>query len=199
MADAFEAQLNRWLERYVQDPPRSVLRATKLNNATAAEAELATGWLQSNQDAEVAATATNFYGAVDTIANFVQGPIFGWAKENNEDVDVVLERVDIGELFHLRSTNVLSSKLAKDVFEIMLKTGRDPAEIVETEGMKQVTDTGAIEAAVDDIIAANPAQVEKAQANPKLVGWFVGQVMKATGGKANPAAVNQIVSAKLGL
>ena len=72
-------------------------------------------------------------------------------------------------------------------------------EIVKTEGMEQVTDTGAIEAAVDEIIAANPAQVEKAQANPKLAGWFVGQVMKATGGKANPAAVNKLVTAKLGL
>jgi aspartyl-tRNA(Asn)/glutamyl-tRNA(Gln) amidotransferase subunit B len=65
--------------------------------------------------------------------------------------------------------------------------------------MKQVTDTGAIEAAVDQIIAENPEQVEKAKQNPKLAGWFVGQVMKATGGKANPAAVNQIVTAKLGL
>ena len=65
--------------------------------------------------------------------------------------------------------------------------------------MTQVTDTGAIEAAVDAIIAANPDQVEKAKANPKLAGWFVGQVMKATGGKANPGAVNQIVSARLGL
>ncbi|MDO7629375.1 MAG: Asp-tRNA(Asn)/Glu-tRNA(Gln) amidotransferase GatCAB subunit B, partial [Loktanella sp.] len=76
---------------------------------------------------------------------------------------------------------------------------RDPEEIVETEGMKQVTDTGAIEAAVDEIIAANPDQVEKAKANPKLAGWFVGQVMKSTGGKANPAMVNQLVAAKLGL
>jgi aspartyl-tRNA(Asn)/glutamyl-tRNA(Gln) amidotransferase subunit B len=65
--------------------------------------------------------------------------------------------------------------------------------------MKQVTDTAAIEAAVDGIIAANPAQVEKARANPKLAGWFVGQVMKATGGKANPAAVNDLVTRKLGL
>ncbi|MCB1361109.1 MAG: Asp-tRNA(Asn)/Glu-tRNA(Gln) amidotransferase GatCAB subunit B, partial [Rhodobacteraceae bacterium] len=64
---------------------------------------------------------------------------------------------------------------------------------------KQVTDTGAIEKAVDEIIAANPAQVEKAQQNPKLAGWFVGQVMKATGGKANPAAVNALVMQKLGL
>ena len=65
--------------------------------------------------------------------------------------------------------------------------------------MKQVTDTGAIEVAVDQVIAENPAQVEKARANPKLAGWFVGQVMKATGGKANPAAVNALVAQKLGL
>ncbi|MEM8959085.1 MAG: Asp-tRNA(Asn)/Glu-tRNA(Gln) amidotransferase GatCAB subunit B, partial [Pseudomonadota bacterium] len=66
-------------------------------------------------------------------------------------------------------------------------------------GMRQVTDTGAIEAAVDKVIADNPAQVEKAKQNPKLAGWFVGQVMKATGGKANPKAVNEIVAARLGL
>ena len=85
------------------------------------------------------------------------------------------------------------------MFEIAYTQDRDPEEIVATEGMEQVTDTGAIEAAVDEIIAANPAQVEKAQANPKLAGWFVGQVMKATGGKANPAAVNALVMKKLGL
>jgi hypothetical protein len=85
------------------------------------------------------------------------------------------------------------------VFEIVYTEGGDPAEIVEARGLKQVTDTGAIEAAVDEIIAANPAQVEKAKQNPKLAGWFVGQVMKATGGKANPKAVNEIVTAKLGL
>ena len=85
------------------------------------------------------------------------------------------------------------------MFEIAYTQNRDPEEIVETEGMKQVTDTGAIAAAVDDIIAANPAQVEKAKANPKLAGWFVGQVMKATGGKANPAMVNQLIAQKLGL
>jgi aspartyl-tRNA(Asn)/glutamyl-tRNA(Gln) amidotransferase subunit B len=84
------------------------------------------------------------------------------------------------------------------VFEILWTEGGDPVQIVEERGMKQVTDTGAIEAAVDEIIAANPAQVEKAKANPKLAGWFVGQVMKATGGKANPKAVNEIVAAKLG-
>jgi hypothetical protein len=88
----------------------------------------------------------------------------------------------------------ISGKIAKDLFEIVWTEGGDPAEIVEARGMKQVTDTGAIEAAVDEIIAANPAQVEKAKQNPKLAGWFVGQVMKATGGKANPKAVNEIVT-----
>lgn len=74
-----------------------------------------------------------------------------------------------------------------------------PADVAAARGMKQVTDTGAIEAEVDAMIAANPAQVEKAQANPKLAGWFVGQVIKASGGKANPVAVNEIVLRKLGL
>jgi len=83
--------------------------------------------------------------------------------------------------------------------EIVWTEGGDPARIAEDRGMKQVTDTGAIEKAVDEIIAANPEQVEKAKANPKLAGWFTGQVIKATGGKANPATVNALVAAKLGL
>ena len=105
----------------------------------------------------------------------------------------------MGGIIELITKGDISGKIAKDLFEIVYTEGGDPAEIVEARGMKQVTDTGAIEAAVDQIIADNPAQVEKAKANPKLVGWFVGQVMKATGGKANPKAVNEIVSAKLGI
>jgi aspartyl-tRNA(Asn)/glutamyl-tRNA(Gln) amidotransferase subunit B len=99
----------------------------------------------------------------------------------------------------LIAAGTISGKIAKDLFEILWTEGGDPAQIVEARGMKQVTDTGAIEKAVDEIIAANPAQVEKAKANPKLAGWFVGQVMKATGGKANPKAVNDLVTARLGL
>ncbi|MFX8645066.1 Asp-tRNA(Asn)/Glu-tRNA(Gln) amidotransferase GatCAB subunit B, partial [Acinetobacter baumannii] len=76
--------------------------------------------------------------------------------------------------------------------------GGDPAEIVERRGLKQVTDTGAIEAAVDAVIAANPDKVADAKTNPKAIGWFVGQVMKATGGKANPQAVNDVLKTKLG-
>ncbi|WP_306755050.1 Asp-tRNA(Asn)/Glu-tRNA(Gln) amidotransferase subunit GatB [Paracoccus actinidiae] len=107
-------------------------------------------------------------------------------QANNVIVSMVLE-------------NQISGKIAKDVFDILADVGGDPAQIVESRGMRQVTDLGAIEKAVDDIIAANPAQVEKARANPKLAGWFVGQVLKATGGKANPAAVNDLVARKLGM
>ena len=133
-------------------------------------------------------------------ANWVINELFGRLKKEDHGIeDSPVSATQLGELIGLIKAGDISGKIAKEVFDICYTTGRDPAEIVETEGMKQVTDTGAIETAVDEIIAANPAQVEKAQANPKLVGWFVGQVMKATGGKANPAAVNQIVSAKLGL
>ena len=93
----------------------------------------------------------------------------------------------------------ISGQIAKDVFEIVWEEGGDPAQIVEDRGMKQVTDTGAIEAAVDEIIAANPEQVEKAKERPQLAGWFVGQVMKSTGGKANPQAVQALVKQKLGV
>ncbi len=133
-------------------------------------------------------------------ANWVINELFGRLKKEDHSIEESpVTASQLGELIRLIKVGDINGKIAKDVFEICYTTGRDPSEIVETEGMKQVTDTGAIEAAVDEIIAANPAQVEKAQANPKLVGWFVGQVMKATGGKANPAAVNQIVSGKLGL
>ena len=96
------------------------------------------------------------------------------------------------------SDNVINGKTAKDVFEIMVETGEAPDKIVEERGLKQVTDTGAIEAIVDKIIADNTANVE-AYKNGKtgLMGWFVGQVMKASGGKANPVVVNQLLNKKL--
>ena len=133
-------------------------------------------------------------------ANWVINELFGRLKKEDHGIeDSPVKAEQLGALIGLIKAGDINGKIAKDVFEICYTTGRDPAEIVETEGMKQVTDTGAIEAAVDEIIAANPAQVEKAKANPKLVGWFVGQVMKTTGGKANPATVNQMVASKLGL
>ncbi|WP_299140455.1 Asp-tRNA(Asn)/Glu-tRNA(Gln) amidotransferase subunit GatB [uncultured Tateyamaria sp.] len=131
-------------------------------------------------------------------ANWVINELFGRLKKDDRDItDSPVSPDQLGGIVDLIGKGDISGKIAKDLFEIIYTEGGDPAEIVETKGMKQVTDTGAIEAAVDEIIAANPAQVEKAKQNPKLAGWFVGQVMKATGGKANPKAVNEIVAKKL--
>ncbi|WP_158964212.1 Asp-tRNA(Asn)/Glu-tRNA(Gln) amidotransferase subunit GatB [Chachezhania sediminis] len=133
-------------------------------------------------------------------ANWVINELFGRLKRDEKDIaDSPMSPEQLAGVIALISKGDISGKIAKDLFEIVYVEGGDPAKIVEERGMKQVTDTGAIEAAVDEVIAANPAQVEKAKANPKLAGWFVGQVMKTTGGKANPKAVNEIVAAKLGL
>ncbi|MEL0437377.1 Asp-tRNA(Asn)/Glu-tRNA(Gln) amidotransferase subunit GatB [Phycobacter sp. K97] len=132
-------------------------------------------------------------------ANWVINELFGrLKKEDHEITDSPVSPAQLGGIIDLISSDAISGKIAKDLFEIVYTEGGDPAQIVEERGMKQVTDTGAIEAALDEIIAANPAQVEKAKVNPKLAGWFVGQVMKATGGKANPKAVNELVAKKLG-
>ncbi len=131
-------------------------------------------------------------------ANWVINELFGRLKKDDKTIkNSPVTAAQLSGIIALISGAEISGKIAKDLFEIVYTEGGDPAEIVEKRGMKQVTDTGAIETAVDAIMAANPAQVEKAKANPKLAGWFVGQVMKATGGKANPKAVNQIVAAKL--
>ncbi|MCV2891660.1 Asp-tRNA(Asn)/Glu-tRNA(Gln) amidotransferase subunit GatB [Lentibacter sp. XHP0401] len=133
-------------------------------------------------------------------ANWVINELFGrLKKDGDKDIsESPVSPAQLGGIIDLIAADTISGKIAKDLFEIVYTEGGDPAEIVEARGMKQVTDTGAIETALDEIIAANPAQVEKARENPKLAGWFVGQVMKATGGKANPKAVNDLVQAKLG-
>ena len=133
-------------------------------------------------------------------ANWVINELFGRLnKEGRSIADTPLSAAQLGGVIDLIASGEISGKMAKDLFEVLWTEGGDPAEVAAARGMKQVTDTGAIEAAVDEIIAANPAQVEKAKANPKLAGWFTGQVIKATGGKANPAAVGAMVAAKLGL
>jgi aspartyl-tRNA(Asn)/glutamyl-tRNA(Gln) amidotransferase subunit B len=97
------------------------------------------------------------------------------------------------------ASNMISGKIAKDVLDIVWNEGGDPTAIVESRGLKQVSDTAAIEKAIDAVIAANPDKVEEVKAKPKLASWFVGQVMKATGGKANPGVVNELLKARLGL
>ena len=131
-------------------------------------------------------------------ANWVINELFGRLKKDDCDIsESPVTPAQLGGIIDLISKGEISGKIAKDVFEIVYSEGGEPAQIVESRGLKQLTDTGAIEAAVDQVIADNPAQVEKAKANPKLAGWFVGQVMKATGGKANPKVVNELVATKL--
>jgi len=103
----------------------------------------------------------------------------------------------LGALLDLVADGTITGRIAKDVFAEMIETGADPAAIVEQKGLRQVTDQGAIEAAVDAALAANPGQVAQYRSNPKVLGFFVGQVMKATGGKANPALVNELLRKKL--
>ena len=133
-------------------------------------------------------------------ANWVINELFGRLNKEGKGIDQSpVSAAQLGGLVDLISAGTISGKIAKDLFEILWTEGGDPAEIVESRGMKQVTDTGALEKAVDEIIAANPEKVEQAKAKPSMLGWFVGQVMKATGGKANPAAVNEILKTKLGI
>jgi aspartyl-tRNA(Asn)/glutamyl-tRNA(Gln) amidotransferase subunit B len=104
----------------------------------------------------------------------------------------------VAELVQLIEENVISSKIAKDVFERMWNGEGRAGEIVEKQGLKQVSDTGALEAIIDKLIAENPDQAAQVKEKPQAIGWFVGQVMKATGGKANPGVINQLLRAKLG-
>jgi aspartyl-tRNA(Asn)/glutamyl-tRNA(Gln) amidotransferase subunit B len=135
-----------------------------------------------------------------TAANWVINELFG--RLNKESIDIVNSPVTANQLasmLDLIKDGTISGKIAKDLFEIVWIEGGDPRAIVEQRGMKQVTDTGAIEKVVDEIIAGHPDKVADAKTNPKAIGWFVGQVMKSSGGKASPQAVNDILKRKLGL
>ncbi len=133
-------------------------------------------------------------------ANWVINELFGRLNKEGKSIDdSPVSAQQLGAIVDLIGSGAISGKIAKDLFEIVWSEGGDPAEIVEKRGLKQVTDTGAIEKAVDEIIAANPDKVEQVKAKPTMLGWFVGQVMKGTGGKANPAAVNDILKKKLGI
>jgi len=133
-------------------------------------------------------------------ANWVINELFG--RLNREGLviaDTPVSAAQLGGVLDLIGAGEISGKMAKDLFEILWTEGGDPAEVAAARGMKQVTDTAALEAALEALIAANPDQVAKARVNAKLAGWFTGQVLKATGGTANPAVVNAMVAAKLGL
>jgi aspartyl-tRNA(Asn)/glutamyl-tRNA(Gln) amidotransferase subunit B len=135
-----------------------------------------------------------------TAANWVINELFG--RLNKEGLPIGASPVtarQLGSIIDLMADRSISGKIAKDLFEIVWAEGGDPRTIVEKRGLTQVTDAGAIDKAVDEILAANPDKAEQARAKPALLGWFVGQVMKATGGKANPQSVNSVLRKKLAL
>jgi aspartyl-tRNA(Asn)/glutamyl-tRNA(Gln) amidotransferase subunit B len=132
--------------------------------------------------------------------NWISSNLFGILNARGVDIaDSPVSAENLGRLIDLISDNTLSSRMAKEVFEIMAETGKAPDVIVEERGMMQITDTGAIEAAVDQIIAANADKADQYRSGKvQLMGWFVGQVMKATQGKANPALCSELLRKKLG-
>ena len=133
-------------------------------------------------------------------ANWVINELAGRLNKEGRDIaSSPVTAAQLGAVLDLIKDGSISGKIAKDLFEIVWSEGGDPRAIVEARGMTQVTDTGAIEKVIDEIVAANPDKVAQAKAKPQLAGWFVGQVMKASGGKANPQAVNDLLKAKLGI
>jgi aspartyl-tRNA(Asn)/glutamyl-tRNA(Gln) amidotransferase subunit B len=133
-------------------------------------------------------------------ANWIINELAG--RLNKEGTDIAASPVSeaqLGAILDLMADGTISGKIAKDVFEILWNEGGDPRAIVEARGLKQVTDVSALERLVDDIVAKNPDKVGDAKTNPKAIGWFVGQVMKASGGKANPQAVNDLLKKRLGI
>ncbi len=150
-------------------------------------------------------TTADFFEAVASgrdakmAANWVMGDFFAAMNRTGHTIDnPPVSAADLGALIDLIADNTISGRIAKEVFELMVETGKAPAVIVEEKGLRQVTDTGAIEAAIEDVLAKNADKVaEYKSGKDKLFGFFVGNVMKATQGKANPALVNDILKAKL--
>jgi aspartyl-tRNA(Asn)/glutamyl-tRNA(Gln) amidotransferase subunit B len=155
--------------------------------------------------------SANFYEAVldklanrardgKLAANWVINELFGRLNKEGEGIAASpVSAVQLAAIVDLIGEGTISGKIAKNLFEIVWREGGNPRALVEARGMRQVTNLGAIEQAVDEIIAANPDKVAQARAKPQLVGWFVGQVMKSSGGKANPQSVSDLLKTKLGI
>jgi aspartyl-tRNA(Asn)/glutamyl-tRNA(Gln) amidotransferase subunit B len=155
--------------------------------------------------------SANFYEAVlaalvnrardgKLAANWVINELFGRLNKEGQGIAASpVSAAQLGTIVDLIGEGTISGKIAKDLFEIVWQEGGDPRALVEARGMRQVTDLGAIEKAVDEIIAANPDKVAQARAKPQMIGWFVGQVMKSSGGKANPQSVSDLLKTKLGI
>jgi aspartyl-tRNA(Asn)/glutamyl-tRNA(Gln) amidotransferase subunit B len=210
--------------RYLPDPDLlplefsqsyvDALAAHLLELPDARKARLVADYRLSNYDADVLVAereSAEYFEAVvrkpdgsardaKLAANWVINELFGRLRKDGKEITAApVNAAQLGSILDLMSEGAISGKIAKDLFEIVWSEGGDPAAIVEQRGLKQVTDTGAIEKIVDDIISKNADKVADAKANPKAIGWFVGQIMKASGGKANPKVVNDLLKSRLGL
>jgi aspartyl-tRNA(Asn)/glutamyl-tRNA(Gln) amidotransferase subunit B len=145
---------------------------------------------------EAVAKGRDAKGAANWVINELTGRL---NREGKDIADSPVSAEQLGAILDLISEGTISGKIAKDLFEIVWSEGGDPRAVVKARGLQQVTDVAAIEKIVADIVAANPDKVADAKSNPKAIGWFVGQVMKASGGKANPQAVNALLKEKLGI
>ena len=145
---------------------------------------------------EAAAQGRDAKAAADWVINELAGRL---NKEGKAIAQTPASAAQLGAILDLIAAGTISGKIAKDLFEIVWTEGGDPKAIVEARGLQQVTDLGEIEKLVAAIVAANPDKAQQAKAKPRRTGWFVGQVMKASGGKANPQAVSDLLKAKLGV
>ena len=152
-----------------------------------------------NLGADSSNARVHLIGVVENYVKLVFQHVFSYANEHSKNPVQIIETLDLAGLRRALLSGEISSQGAKELMLLMMETGDSATVLIEKHGLKQVTDTGAIEKVVDEIIAANPEQVEKVKEKPQTLGWFVGQVMKASGGKANPKAVNEILKAKLGV
>ena len=171
--------------RFVRDYGLSVLDATRLVAAR-----------ETADYFEAVAKGRDAKAAANWVINELAGRL---NKEGKAITASPVSAAQLGSILDLLAGNTISGKIAKDVFEIVWTEGGDPHAIVEARGLKQLTDLSAIEKLVDDILARNPDKVADVKTNPKAVGWFVGQVMKASGGKANPQAVNDLLKKRIGV
>ncbi|HEX5211067.1 MAG TPA: Asp-tRNA(Asn)/Glu-tRNA(Gln) amidotransferase subunit GatB [Pseudolabrys sp.] len=191
--DAYVAALKEHLPELPDEKKARFIRAFSLS---AYDAGVLVGERETAEYFEAVAKGRDAKAA----ANWVINDLFGRLNKEGKDIaSSPISAAQLGAILDLIADNTISGKIAKDLFEIVWSEGGDPRAVVEKRGMKQVTDVGAIEKTVDDIIAKNPDKVADAKTNPKAIGWFVGQVMKSSGGKASPQTVNEILKKKLGL
>jgi aspartyl-tRNA(Asn)/glutamyl-tRNA(Gln) amidotransferase subunit B len=190
-----EAEIEALKKNLPELPDEKQARFMRDYALTAYDADVLVAEREAADFFEMVARGRDAKAAANWVINELTGRL---NKEGREIAASPMSAAQLGAILDLVAAGTISGKIAKDLFEIVWSEGGEPAEIVEARGMRQVTDLAAIERMVDAIIAANPDKVADSKVNPKAIGWFVGQAMKASGGKANPQAVNELLRRKLG-